>query len=365
MTSTASAGASRAGRSLTFHVVHIGWGSEGHNIRQLALEHPGRHRVVDDPDRADIILFAGLLVHTYRDVLHHELYRRYPEKCAVFSDDDEFLPLLPGVYCSSRRSISTRIGRVRTHGYIPVPNPVDNPPAYELAMQDHLRPVERDLLFSFIGNPSPRLRRTLIQRFGARPDAVLAAPTAGYDHQKPRWEGLTLSEREQADRAENQHRYVDVLRRSHFGLCPKGHGSATFRLFETMSLGVAPVLMSNRYVLPEGPDWGFLVRVSEHRVGRLPAVLESLKAESASRGEEARRCWQEWYAPDVTVDRLIDAVDQAMNASPAIERFYRAGSALLIAGYTVRWRLRLLLILRARQLLSRLSPLFRRGRDAR
>ena len=50
-------------------------------------------------------------------------------------------------------------------------------------------------------------------------------------------------------------RYAATLQRSKFVLCPRGGGPASFRLFETMASGRAPVILSDEWTPPAGPCW--------------------------------------------------------------------------------------------------------------
>lgn len=53
---------------------------------------------------------------------------------------------------------------------------------------------------------------------------------------------------------------------SKFGLCPRGQGAHSFRLFETLAAGAVPVVLSNGYVLPfnDVVDWaGCALRFDE------------------------------------------------------------------------------------------------------
>jgi hypothetical protein len=70
------------------------------------------------------------------------------------------------------------------------------------------------------------------------------------------------------------------LRRSSFGLVPRGHGVYSFRLTEVMLAGAVPVILSNGWVLPfsEFLDWdSFSVRLDEAQFISDPvAALNSL-----------------------------------------------------------------------------------------
>ena len=62
----------------------------------------GVHKLVDDPESADLILFAemaecGMFAERVRA---HPYYQRFPEKCFLFDILDTFSPVLPGIYAS-------------------------------------------------------------------------------------------------------------------------------------------------------------------------------------------------------------------------------------------------------------------------
>ena len=100
-------------------------------------------------------------------------------------------------------------------------------------------------------------------------------------------------------------RYAETLCRSKFVLCPRGLGTATFRLFEAMQAGRAPVIVSDGWVPPEGPRWEeFSLRVRERDVRQIPALLEARESEHARMGALARRAWEEFFAPEVRFARL-------------------------------------------------------------
>lgn len=76
------------------------------------------HELVTDPASADLILLLGSFAREPALVLEHPLYNAWPERCAVYTEDDGYLPLLPGLYTSARQDSSTRCGRVRSYSYM-------------------------------------------------------------------------------------------------------------------------------------------------------------------------------------------------------------------------------------------------------
>ena len=75
--------------------------------RAATLDHCGEHRLTDDPDAADVILFPEChLIPDWRlrPILESSLVKRYPEKSFVYDERDHPWCSLPGVYVSMPRS---------------------------------------------------------------------------------------------------------------------------------------------------------------------------------------------------------------------------------------------------------------------
>jgi hypothetical protein len=73
-------------------------------------------------------------------------------------------------------------------------------------------------------------------------------------------------------------RYAEVIARSKFVLCPRGHGPSSFRLYEALAAGRVPVVISNNWLAPPRIDWSrCIVRVGEKDVRGLPRLLERLE----------------------------------------------------------------------------------------
>jgi Exostosin family len=100
--------------------------------------------------------------------------------------------------------------------------------------------------------------------------------------------------------------YLDLIRQSKFVLCPRGFGASSMRTFEVMSLGRAPVVISDDWQLPPGIPWGeFCVLIREDDVANIPATLERLEGNAISMGQRARQIFEEHFAPNVFLDSLL------------------------------------------------------------
>lgn len=289
--------------------------------------HSTRHELVDSPEDADLVLLCGSFSYNPEYLLDHPVYRSHRSRCAVYSCDDAYVALAPGVYASPRRGVSTWAGRVRSHAYASSFGGHGNP-AVEEARAGAQRPaVEAQYLFSFVGSPNSTLRRRMLRHYRDRADVLVRDSRPYYkhfDHSAP-------------GRGEGQSSYVDTIYASQFVLCPRGWGTGSLRLFEVMSLAGAPVLLADAYVLPRGPDWdGFLLRVPERRMAELPEILRREAPSAGRRGELARQEWERWFSETVLFDAIVDAAAEAHAAGRRLEPAYRLLSPALVGLFRLR-----------------------------
>lgn len=285
----------------------------------------GVHRLAADPAEADLVLFvetSSAAGHYFEHVRRHPVYREFAEKCYLFSSTDRVVPLLPGVYASVERRwylpAWTRSGHylgVRERG--PLRHEPDASPS---------------LLFSFAGAADRHPVRRRIMNL-EHPEGVLLDSSAD----ARRVEGGA----QPGDGAERfLRRYAELTADSAFVLCPRGGGASTFRLFEAMMLGRAPVVVSDQWVPPEGPEWdAFSLRVAEDAVDEIPGLLETRRETAPEMGAAARAAWLEWFSPEVSFHRTVGWCLQlaARSASRAGARRYEPYLQLLRPYHAARW----------------------------
>jgi hypothetical protein len=110
-------------------------------------------------------------------------------------------------------------------------------------------------------------------------------------------------------------RYAETVRRSKFVLCPRGTGTASFRLFETLAAGRVPVIISDDWEPISGPDWGSCsIRIAEKSVREIPRMLEEAEASWPAMAASAKHVWNGYFAPDVIWHRLIESCIEIMNS---------------------------------------------------
>lgn len=247
------------------------------------------HQTTDDPDAADVILFVencAPITH-YIEALQHPVYRAHPEKCFLFTRSDAPVPFLPGIYASiSRRWYDP--ARTRSGFYLDLFDKEFI--TYDPSLTD------RDYLYSFIGQMSTHPVREALAELSHSSQFI--QDTSNY------WPYGDLDE---PTRSRLEEQYVDVAQRSRFVLCPRGRGTSSIRLFEMMQMGRPPVIISDEWVPPEGPDWNeFSLRVAEEDVSQIPRLLAAHADEAIEMGRKARQAWEAWFSPETCFHRVTE-----------------------------------------------------------
>ncbi len=245
-----------------------------------------RHRFVDDPHAADVLLFTQ--PHMLqgdplgRVIARHPLVRSHRDRCYVYDQRDRPWSPLPGLFVSLPASRFDH----RRHRAVPY---------YKGDESDFVaRRLEMpDLLFSLVGAVTHPCRAQL---FALRhPDAVVQSTGAAFN------DGTA------SDAAARRERFVGTTLRSHFVLCPRGHGTSSFRLYEVLAAGRVPVIIADEWVPPSGPDWwSFALRWPEGRTAGLADELTARMDEWPERAARAIDAYDRWFAPAARIDRVVD-----------------------------------------------------------
>jgi len=123
-------------------------------------------------------------------------------------------------------------------------------------------------------------------------------------------------------RQERTKRYAETLARSKFVLCPRVIGTTSYRLFETMQMRRVPVIISDAWVPPVGPDWGsFSIRVAENKIAEIPEILNLYVDRYEEMGKKARQAWEEWFSPEVLFHRLAENVAILMSSDDILDEW--------------------------------------------
>ncbi len=93
-----------------------------------------------------------------------------------------------------------------------------------------------------------------------------------------------------------------------------------------MQAGRCPVIVSDEWLRPPFVDWDSCsIQIPEASVDDLPAILRSREGDAKRLGEEARRAWELYFAPERQLETLISAcVALAENPAPRLSTLGRA-----------------------------------------
>lgn len=265
-------------------------------LQAVELDSHKNHSICSLPEQADALVF---IENTQFDDLlftqlrKHELVAQYPDKCFMYNEMDRPWDVLPGLYtCMTRSHFKTN--RHCAFAYLSTPN--------QLIKNIFEETYEPRWLYSFMGAMSHHCRRSVMR---LKHDRAFLKDTSEFNV----W---NTSESEMQQRAID---YSRVLGESQFVLCPRGIGSSSIRLYETLEAGRVPVIISDSWVPPSETDWSFAIQVQERRVSSIPKLLESLSSEATERGQAARDAWQTSYAPGSLFNTLGDAIESLATQS--------------------------------------------------
>ncbi len=269
-----------------------------------------QHKLVDDPEDADIILFAemGECGAFAERVRAHPFYNRFPEKCFLFDSGDSVFPVLPGIYASLTQK-NYRLDHTRTGFYLYM---------IENAFITYRPPTGQEkLLATFVGSSITHPVREKLFAFNR--EDIFVRDTSAYST-KITYHG------EPAVREQFWSEYADSIANAKFSLCPRGKGAGSVRLYESMKMGRACIIVSDAWQPNDSVNWNsFSIRVPESEASRIPEILEQYADRAAEMGNRARTEWENWFSEKVRFHRMVELcldIRRAQRAIDASRRYY-------------------------------------------
>jgi hypothetical protein len=273
------------------------------SVRRELLTRPDLTEV-SDPGEADVIVLHE--AWSYKDSRYSKRLRRdpivgrYPQKLLTINGDDAANGLLRGAYASiGANRFDPLLHRAVPYHYFPNTAILANGPQAN---------PEPPFLASWRGNlKSSIVRRRLHKKFSGHPRFKIETSESWLNHS-----------------TDEMKHYVDLLLSAKFSLCPTGWAAATFRIYESMALGVCPVILADHFVAPLGPDWSsFCLRVPEHKLPELESILLEKESEAMEMGRRARAAWERHFHSSIVIsyyaDALLACVGQPAERSPEAE----------------------------------------------
>ncbi len=292
-------------------------------VRDLAARDRYKvHTLVEQAEEADLILYVDArsdFNDYYLGALRrHELVRRYPERCMMYNEIFNGWPALPGLF------VSPQVRRYDPHRQRPCGYIVGVLNPYCEGCGEH-EAMEPTLLYSFAGRPVCPMRQSMMAIDHPR---GLIEDTTGYNYFRGALDSRLM---------DKQREYADMIRRTKYVLCPRGIATSSYRLYEAMAAGRAPVIISDAWVAPRGPDWSsFAVFIPEKDVDAIPERLESIEDEATDRGRQARKAYEEWFGSDVRFHWMVEWCGEILSSRRVPERIMRRVPNQQVIGHRLR-----------------------------
>jgi hypothetical protein len=324
------------------------WQAIEKRLRELYELSNKQYELVDDPDAADIILIGIERADDWGlSLLDNETIGKSPDKSFSIHDAGYPIFLHHGVYSSTRNSMLSH-GRVRTGSYTLYNKRLWNPFVQSHVVSDaDFR--EKEFLFSFVGRQSHPVRRQLFELTFHRPDILILDSSAF---------NLWSDDFNKTDASARHYHYYRSLLKSKFSLCPRGTGTGSMRLFESMQLGVAPVIIADGWDYPVGPRWSeFSIGVKEKHIRELERIIESHEGSYELMGRAARTAYDTHFAEDVYFNYIVESCLDIMRSQPIPETIYWQLRAPILSAIRAKNSLRLKS--RMKGLVGSLAPRFR------
>lgn len=266
-------------------------------IRFLHSISDKRFLLTEDSELADMILI-GSIGNEVNDlpylnkILCNNIIDKYPNKCFSVSFRDKPITFNRGIYESTINNFLS-YGRVKTAAY--------NSSGFNSYIREHIHSNKdyeiKKYLFSFIGRQSHPIRQQIFTLNISNPN-ILIEDSSTFDF----WQCTDETEKDN-----RQKWYYDALIKSKFSLCPRGHGTGSIRLFESMMLGICPIIISDDWVLPSGPNWSeFSIIISEKDTINLEKIVISYESRYIEMGKLARQAYQKFFSDEIYFNYIVD-----------------------------------------------------------
>lgn len=94
-------------------------------------------------------------------------------------------------------------------------------------------------------------------------------------------------------------RFLDLMARSTFALCPRGYGATSYRLYESFQMDSIPVYITDKFWLPfeDKLDWTeFCVLVPEEQIDNIDLILKSYSESDIQRmKQKGKEVWRDYF----------------------------------------------------------------------
>jgi hypothetical protein len=287
--------------------------------------------LTDNPENADIILLCDLRFDNYYQIISkNEILKKHINKCFLLSNFDRPITHIRGVYTSAEKSFFN-FGRIRSCSYTASYDPYRNS---FISNHDPNFKKNKTFFFSFLGRNCDISRDKIFGMDFARKDLYLEETSKTYDLYQRNHRDLIL-----------QKKFYETLLSSKFSLCPRGWGANSYRLFESMMLGVSPIIISDEWVLPKGPRWeDFSILIKVKDIANLEQVVSRYEHKYLQMGQAARQAYLQFFDEKVYFNYVLENCLQIRSCQVIPESFHY--KLLLVRIFFLQMKVRLKKVLK-------------------
>ncbi len=150
-----------------------------------------------------------------------------------------------------------------------------------------------DMLWGFFGGITSPLRRRIANTLKDRKDGYVRIANGPW---------FQMFNRTGIDAKVD---YAESLARTKYFICPRGNGFGSIRLFETMKARRVPIILADRYALPDYIDWSKCALVVKERdISKIPAFCRAAEAQWEEMAQQARLEWEKHFGDSVLIDSI-------------------------------------------------------------
>lgn len=270
-----------------------------HQLRVLLELHENDLALTEDPKEATFIIFIGGINGEHNEyVKRNILYKSFKKKCYLISDSGYGLKSVKGIY--------TSISKLEYNKSIHEPGwyfPVND--LREDAIKNKILKKE-NITCTFRGDlKTHKIRQgihDLIKNKTFKINEFKSTNTDG--RQIKAWIDYDLS-----NITSLKNSFIQEILDSEFVLCPRGYNTSSMRIYEVMSLGRVPIIISDNWIRPRGPKWNeFSITIKEKEIYRLDDIVSKFAGKSTQMGKLARKEWENWFSLEVYAKHMLSSI---------------------------------------------------------
>lgn len=265
--------------------------------------------LTDNPEIADIILLCDLRFDNYYQIIsENEILKKYINKCFLLSNFANPITYIRGLYTNAERSFFN-FGRIHSCSYTAFYEAFKNTFIFN---HEPNMAQNKKYFFSFVGRNCHISRDKIFGMDFTRKDLFFEETSKTYDLYQRDLKDLTMEKK-----------FYESLLGSKFSLCPRGWGANSYRLFESMMLGVSPIIISDEWVLPKGPRWeDFSIFIKVRDLASLEQIVSRYEDKYIEMGQAARQAYLQYFDEKVYFNYVIENCLQIRSNQLIPESFY-------------------------------------------